>query len=238
MLEIVARMKNEVVGRWVVNGPRVGIGRTPDNQIQLNNMALSRRHAELTQADGCWTLRDLGSRNGVFVNGKRREQHGINDGDVIVIGKFRLDVKLDDPTPLERPGIDDFEGFVRQGKTLSLPYATQQVSEEAAPLPQALGYLRVRSGPQLGQVSLHRDVTYVGSAPACEFRIHGLRVPRRLAMIVRGHTGFTLLALGSRERDVLCNGKPAGLRRRLEDGDRIELGSVLARFFAGPPPQH
>ncbi|MCA8921392.1 MAG: FHA domain-containing protein [Planctomycetes bacterium] len=233
MLEVVATLRNEVVGRWAVGGPRVGIGRTPDNAIQLNNMALSRHHAELTCAEGCWTLRDLGSRNGVFVNGKRRVQHGVNDGDVIVIGKFRLDVILKQAAPSARPGVDDLEGFVRQGKTLSLPYAVQALEPE---LELPVAHLRVRSGTRVGRISLQRDVVYVGSAAGCEVRIYGLRVPKRLAMIVRGRAGFTLLNLSPRERDVVCNGQPAGLRRRLEDGDRLELTTVNARFHDGPPP--
>ncbi|MEZ6184872.1 MAG: FHA domain-containing protein [Planctomycetota bacterium] len=233
MLELVVTLKNEVVGRWSLSGPRAGIGRTPDNEVQLNNMALSRHHAELTCADGSWTLRDLGSRNGVFVNGKRRAQHGVNDGDVIVIGKFRLDVILDEPVRPARPGVNDLEGFVRQGKTLNLPYRT--LSSEGPPPPELpQGHLRVRSGTRIGRVALQRDVVYVGSGRDCAFRIFGLRVPKRMAMIVRGRAGYTLLNLASRERDVLINGKPASLRQPLRDGDRLELASVNARFHEGP----
>ena len=66
------------------------IGRLAQSDIQLPSSDVSRRHAQVTFGpEGCY-VSDLGSENGVAVNGKRVERHLLKDGDVIVLGKQRL----------------------------------------------------------------------------------------------------------------------------------------------------
>lgn len=66
------------------------IGRLAQSDIQLPSSDVSRRHAQITFGpEGCF-VSDLGSENGVAVNGKRIERHKLQDGDVIALGKQRL----------------------------------------------------------------------------------------------------------------------------------------------------
>ncbi|MGZ5428808.1 MAG: FHA domain-containing protein, partial [Thermoanaerobaculia bacterium] len=66
------------------------IGRLAQSDIQLPSADVSRRHAQVVFGpDGCF-VSDLGSENGVAVNGHRVERHRLEDGDVIVLGKQRL----------------------------------------------------------------------------------------------------------------------------------------------------
>jgi hypothetical protein len=66
------------------------IGRLAQSDIQLPSSDVSRRHAQVTFGpEGCY-VSDLGSENGVAVNGKRVERHLLKDGDVIALGKQRL----------------------------------------------------------------------------------------------------------------------------------------------------
>jgi pSer/pThr/pTyr-binding forkhead associated (FHA) protein len=67
------------------------IGRDASCDIPLDaDKLVSRSHAEISAKDGQWTLSDLGSRNGTFVNGRRIRQHPLRDGDVIAIGSHQL----------------------------------------------------------------------------------------------------------------------------------------------------
>jgi hypothetical protein len=66
------------------------VGRTPDNQVRLNKPAVSRRHAQLTQTPKGWTIKDLQSENGTYVNGEKIAERTLADGDRVQIGTVRL----------------------------------------------------------------------------------------------------------------------------------------------------
>jgi pSer/pThr/pTyr-binding forkhead associated (FHA) protein len=69
------------------------IGRHPDSDIFLDDITVSRRHAEIRRAQGGadgFSLHDVGSLNGTYVNRERVEEAGLRSGDEIQIGKFKL----------------------------------------------------------------------------------------------------------------------------------------------------
>jgi sulfur carrier protein ThiS len=66
------------------------IGRTPDCDIFLDDVTVSRRHAAVSQTDSGWVLEDLGSLNGTFLNRSRIEKGPLESGDEVQIGKYRL----------------------------------------------------------------------------------------------------------------------------------------------------
>jgi pSer/pThr/pTyr-binding forkhead associated (FHA) protein len=73
--------------------PREGttlIGRSPECEIFLDDVTVSRRHAEVQRSDDTFTIRDLGSLNGTYVNRKRIESAVLEDDDEVQIGKYRL----------------------------------------------------------------------------------------------------------------------------------------------------
>ncbi|MEJ5375014.1 MAG: HD domain-containing phosphohydrolase [bacterium] len=77
------------------------IGRHPDNDLQLTDQNISRFHAIIEPKQGGLVLRDLGSRNGTFVNDQRVEEAWLQPGDQIRIGKIRM--RLTEEPPAQRP---------------------------------------------------------------------------------------------------------------------------------------
>ncbi len=69
---------------------RTLIGRSPECEIFLDDVTVSRRHAELERAGDSFTIRDLGSLNGTYVNRRRIESTVLADDDEVQIGKYRL----------------------------------------------------------------------------------------------------------------------------------------------------
>jgi pSer/pThr/pTyr-binding forkhead associated (FHA) protein len=71
-------------------GPRTLIGRSPDCDVFLDDVTVSRRHAEITHEGDRYVIRDLGSLNGTFVNRHRIETSVLADDDEVQIGKYRM----------------------------------------------------------------------------------------------------------------------------------------------------
>ena len=71
-------------------GERTSIGRSPDCDIFLDDVTVSRQHSLLIEKDGGFVIQDEGSLNGTFLNRRRIESAPVADGDEIQIGKYRL----------------------------------------------------------------------------------------------------------------------------------------------------
>ena len=83
--------------RHEVKGPRVVIGRSRDCDVQLADANVSRRHAELRQEGASYWIVDLGSTNGLEVNGKRVKRAKLRSGDTITMGSTELTFSRESP---------------------------------------------------------------------------------------------------------------------------------------------
>ena len=75
---------------FIPQGDATTIGRSPDCDIFLDDVTVSRRHAVLLRQDGQLVIEDQGSLNGTFVNRRRIESMELTDGDEVQIGKYRM----------------------------------------------------------------------------------------------------------------------------------------------------
>ncbi|MGA2190319.1 MAG: AAA family ATPase, partial [Steroidobacteraceae bacterium] len=90
----VGRILLATEGRTVVERElkpgRLVIGRTPDNDLQIDSKFISRHHCQIvTQADAC-LIEDLNSTNGIYVQSKRVRRYNLNDGDVVQVGQHEI----------------------------------------------------------------------------------------------------------------------------------------------------
>ena len=77
--------------RFALDADKVQIGRHPDSDIFLDDVTVSRRHAEVRrESDGQYHLVDAGSLNGTYLDGDRIEQALLREGAQVQVGKFRL----------------------------------------------------------------------------------------------------------------------------------------------------
>jgi pSer/pThr/pTyr-binding forkhead associated (FHA) protein len=75
---------------FTIDGDRTGIGRSPDAEVFLDDVTVSRNHALIVRRKDGLYIDDLGSLNGTYVNRRRIESHKLEDGDEIQIGKYKL----------------------------------------------------------------------------------------------------------------------------------------------------
>jgi hypothetical protein len=92
--EVLARIIVAHGGEHVEERPlrtgRLIIGRTVDNDVQIDSKYVSRHHCQITTTAEGSILEDLNSTNGVYVKSKRVRRHHLNDGDVVVLGKHEI----------------------------------------------------------------------------------------------------------------------------------------------------
>ena len=76
--------------RFLLDSDLTLVGRHPDSDIFLDDVTVSRRHAEFYRHGGTFSVRDVGSLNGTYVNRERIEEAILSAGDEVQVGKFRL----------------------------------------------------------------------------------------------------------------------------------------------------
>ena len=76
--------------KFLIDKDTTTAGRHPESDIFLDDVTVSRRHAEFNRRDGKFFVRDVGSLNGTYVNRKRVEESELANGDELQIGKFKL----------------------------------------------------------------------------------------------------------------------------------------------------
>ncbi|HUY65707.1 MAG TPA: FHA domain-containing protein [Acidimicrobiales bacterium] len=87
---LVVKRGSDVGVRFALDAAITKAGRHPESDIFLDDITVSRRHAEFVTSDQVTTVRDVGSLNGTYVNRERIEEARLSSGDEVQIGKFKL----------------------------------------------------------------------------------------------------------------------------------------------------
>jgi pSer/pThr/pTyr-binding forkhead associated (FHA) protein len=87
---LVVKRGPNVGSRFALDPGKTTIGRHPDSDIFLDDVTVSRRHAEVHHDGSGFVVNDVGSLNGTYLNRERIEQADLHSGDELQIGKFRL----------------------------------------------------------------------------------------------------------------------------------------------------
>src|ERR1700681_2894948 len=100
MAKLSLMFENRLVKEVPIGSRPVGIGRSPDNDLPVDNLAVSNYHARVYVEAGRLVVEDLDSLNGTFVNDMRVERATLHDGDSIHIGKHHIKVNATDDAPV------------------------------------------------------------------------------------------------------------------------------------------
>ncbi len=87
---LIVRAGSQAGERFVLDSDITRLGRHPDSEISLDDITVSRRHAEVQHTEQGYAVADSGSLNGTYVNQQRVERATLQHGDELQIGKFRL----------------------------------------------------------------------------------------------------------------------------------------------------
>jgi pSer/pThr/pTyr-binding forkhead associated (FHA) protein len=239
MAKLVLSMNGVVQGEYELNQERLTIGREPDNDIPIDNLAVSGKHAlVITILDDSF-LEDLGSTNGStngsYVNGKLVKKHALKDGDVIAIGKHELKYVNE----LATADDDDFEKtmIIRPGSA-SAAVAAAQAAEKAV---QSAEPAAAPAAPAGGGMPLARLTVLNGPIAGKELELTKALITlgkpgTQVAVISRRPQGYFLTHIesdGDGKRYPVVNGEAIGAKAyQLKDSDLIELAGIKMEFSA------
>ena len=247
MAKLVLNLNGAVQGEYELDKERITIGRKPDNDIQIDNLAVSGKHALIITILDDSFLEDLGSTNGTYVNGKLIKKHALKNGDVISIGKHELKyvnehASADDDdfekTMIIRPGsasaaVAAAKAAEDAGVAAVKPDASAEGAQAAAPAASAaapaaasgmpLAKLAVLNGPIAGkELELTKALITLGKP--------GVQV----AVISRRPQGYFLTHIesnGSTHQYPVVNGEEIGSKAyALKNEDIIELAGIKMEF--------
>src|SRR5687767_1469617 len=241
MARLVLSLDNQVLAEYNMNKERYTIGRLPDNDIRIDNSAVSGHHSLIINILNDSFLEDLNSTNGTYVNGKLIKKHALTHGDVITIGHHHLrfvdsQVESSEQDEFERtlviqPGQVN-EARLRAATDSVAPSHAATASPSASPAaaaaaekgaPARPAKLQVLSGQFAGrELELAKTLTTLG------------RPGVQVAAISRRADGYYVVHVeSSKPGDFpMVNGQPIGPQaRRLHDNDVVTLAGVKMGFF-------
>ncbi|MEJ2602001.1 MAG: FHA domain-containing protein [Gammaproteobacteria bacterium] len=243
MARLILSLDGQVMAEYNMTKERYTVGRLPDNDVRIDNPAVSGHHSLIINILNDSFLEDLNSTNGTYVNGKLIRKHALQHGDTITIGHHQLrfvdqQVTEDDQDEFEKtmvipPSQQRPEQVSRANRAVA--HAVEQPSEpsahaatvasDAAPAPKALpsARLQVLSGTFAGrELELTKTLTTLG------------RPGVQVAAITRRAEGYYVVHVDSgTEGDYpRVNGEPIGPQaRKLADNDVLQLAGVKMGFF-------
>jgi FHA domain len=234
MARLILSLDSQVMAEYNMNKERYTIGRLPDNDIRIDNGAVSGHHSLIINILNDSFLEDLNSTNGTYVNGKLIKKHALQHGDVITVGHHQLRFAEDDEAqdefektmviqPSQRP-VDKIRQ-VREAVTNAAPDVSATASRKAmgngAQVKKAK--LQVLSGAFAGrELELNKALTTLG------------RPGVQVAAITHRQDGYFIVHVDSEKANdyPLVNGNPIGAQAtRLSDNDVIQLAGVKMGFF-------
>jgi predicted component of type VI protein secretion system len=230
MARLVVKFGSQVLREIPIGERSLTIGRSPDNDVHIDNLAVSDHHARLYAENGRMVIEDLGSLNGTYVNDARVNRVVLRDGDDIRIGMHQL--QLDTVHETSTTIADRVSG----SRKVPLPAGTDASLDPPDPneldVPGAdrlhAPTLRVLSGrTDQPEYVLAAKLTVIGSSEMSSVRLLGWFAPAVGAQINRHEDGYYL---GLGDRVPKLNGKPIQGPTLLRDGDIIRVGRVRLQF--------
>jgi FHA domain len=234
MARLVLSLDGQVMAEYNMNKERYTIGRLPDNDIRIDNAAVSGHHSLIINILNDSFLEDLNSTNGTYVNGKLIKKHALQHGDVITVGHHQLRFVEDDEqqdefekTMVIQPSARPVEKLRAAAEATEKPGASLSATGKARALDGAAAVkkakLQVLSGAFAGrELELSKALTTLGRP--------GIQV----AAITRRAESYYIVHVESGKVDdfPLLNGTPIGSNAtKLNDNDVIQLAGVKMGFF-------
>jgi pSer/pThr/pTyr-binding forkhead associated (FHA) protein len=235
-------------------GTELTIGRLPDNELVIDNPAVSGHHARVFLDGEQYVVEDLRSRNGTYVNEKHVIRHTLRTGDVLLVGKHKLvfDEAAEVEVATAKPVLPTLGKTAyldtKQHRALLAKLREERARERArtqassgagnssaAGVQGLRAVLRVVAGEaEQSEYPLEARTSFIGKSEVAVVRLRGWFAPKAAAAIEHTDRGYAITTLKGK---VLLNSARLDGRHELKDGDLLECNGLTLRFQLLPREQ-
>lgn len=219
-------------------GHSLTIGRKKNNDVIIDNLAVSSHHAKIDSVGVSFVLIDLQSKNGSFVNEKQVNSHWLKPGDIINIGKHSLVFGYSENEALPENETDEIDKTMIMD-TSQYRSMVSKSNEKAAPPPvdakkrDSIGIIKFLKGGE-GKFKCRSKILKIGKHRDSDVVVKGFWVGHTSATISKGPDGFCLTYVGGMSRPKV-NGEEVKREIILTDADVIKVGAAELQFFERKP---
>ena len=213
------------------------VGRSPDNHVMIDNLAVSNHHARITWVEEQLFVEDLQSLNGTFVNDNRIERSVLQHGDSIKVGKHYLLVDTayitvqpdDGPHKSVAPKMDETVVLdTKQSRDMFQNAADMGERAQVSPSRKRVPSLVVVSGKtDRAEYQLTNKLTVIGKSKMATVRLRGWFTPSVAAQITSRDDGYYI---GGSAQTPVVNGASISGQKKLSEGDKVGVGKVQFEF--------
>ena len=227
------KFKDSNIGEYhIKEGQSLTIGRLDKNNIVIENLAVSGRHAKIDALEDGYLLTDLKSKNGSFVNEKQVTSHWLENNDVITIGKHTL---LFDYKEGEKQFESAASGTMDQTMVMDTAAHKDLLAKSVPDLDTAMkkkesiGVLTFLAGGE-GEVELTKKLIKIGKDSSADIKVGGMMVGKIAATISKRPQGYHLSFVEGMSKPKV-NNEAVKESVLLKEFDIIEIGSVKMEFI-------
>jgi pSer/pThr/pTyr-binding forkhead associated (FHA) protein len=204
------------------------IGRKEENNLVIDNQAISGSHAHIIREDQTFFIEDLGSLNGTYLNGQKVTKHALKDRDVVLIGNHTIEFFSERPEDAEAARTAPRSRSMNE--TMIMAPAEQKILLASAEKMEVLGGFIIIEGPTDKKDYLLKDrITTIGKDDAALIPLKGFFAPKVAALVNRRKEGYFISP--SSGKDLKINDQKVSQRYDLKDGDIIEIGDLKMQFY-------
>ena len=243
MPKISLKFKGSVLADYhLPAGCSLKIGRKTDNDVVIDNLAVSGHHAKIDSVGDGFVFIDLKSKNGSFVNEELVTSHWLNDGDTINIGKHSLRFSYFDSEVRSKDAQSDIDKTMVMDtneyrsmieKSDPREEATTQtvtVDLKEAKKKPIRGYISYLAGGE-GTLALKNKLTKIGKEPSSDIVVKGWAIGKTAATISRTREGYFFSYVDGISKPKINNKKVSKKPHTLADSDIIEIGAFKLQFI-------
>ena len=235
MPKIFLKFNEQVLKEIPLDKPRLTIGRKPDNDLVIDNPAMSGHHALIFSEEGVFFIEDLGSTNGTFVNDAKIHKERLKNSDRVALGAHVL-IYQDEIAPAPPP-----PGETESAKAMLPEPAKQQEPVKTVPETMKTAAVGGKTAEKVGRLTvvsgetdrkayeLTGHLTVIGAEDTATVRLTGWFAPKNAALISLQGSGY-FISLPEGGKKITVNGEVVQGKKSLHDGDVIIIAGVHFQF--------